>query len=255
MGSRVSAWLPILMLMLLSEEVEEHDSAGQGRISRTGTRQLSNRCPNRPYCPCTSHHFSRKTEAVVDTKLTKSAGEHWVCSVMSRIGWGVALTRDGVERTDILGVAPTSTGRRRIEIQVKTCNGDSGRANWLISDKSQQIAVHDDEWFVMVALGEPHAQAPRSFVLPRDHVSAAAWIKHQHWLTEPGVPAGKRNTDVGRARISVETVAGYEDRWDLLEEPTTRCPVLLPPEFRGLAQSPRVGLPEAHPWRQVLPVW
>ena len=36
--------------------------------------------------------------------MTKSAGEHWVCSVISRRNWGVALTRDGLERTDILAV-------------------------------------------------------------------------------------------------------------------------------------------------------
>jgi len=37
--------------------------------------------------------------AVVDTKMTKSAGEHWVCCVLARLGWGAALTRDGLERT------------------------------------------------------------------------------------------------------------------------------------------------------------
>jgi hypothetical protein len=26
-----------------------------------------------------------------DTKLTKSAGEHWVCSVLARLDWGPAL--------------------------------------------------------------------------------------------------------------------------------------------------------------------
>jgi hypothetical protein len=36
--------------------------------------------------------------------MTKNAGEHWVCSVLSRYGWAAALTRDGLERTDILAV-------------------------------------------------------------------------------------------------------------------------------------------------------
>jgi hypothetical protein len=57
--------------------------------------------------------------AMPDTKLTTSAGEHWVCLVMSRLGWGVALTRDDLERTDILAVSPTAVPRRMIEVQVK----------------------------------------------------------------------------------------------------------------------------------------
>ncbi len=40
-----------------------------------------------------------------DSKMVKSAGELWVCSVLARLGWGAALTRDG----------PTaSTGRVRM---------------------------------------------------------------------------------------------------------------------------------------------
>ncbi len=48
-----------------------------------------------------------------DTKMPKSAGEHWVCSVLARLGWAVALTRDGLERTDILAVDTTATDRQQ----------------------------------------------------------------------------------------------------------------------------------------------
>lgn len=54
-----------------------------------------------------------------DTKMTKSAGEHWVCSVLARNGWAAALTRDGLERTDILAVQVAADSRTPIEIQVK----------------------------------------------------------------------------------------------------------------------------------------
>jgi hypothetical protein len=46
--------------------------------------------------------LASKTTAVADTKLVKSAGEHWVCRVRSRPGWTAALTRDGIARTDVL---------------------------------------------------------------------------------------------------------------------------------------------------------
>jgi hypothetical protein len=38
----------------------------------------------------------------VDTKMVKTVGEHWVCATLARHGWAPALTRDGLERTDIL---------------------------------------------------------------------------------------------------------------------------------------------------------
>jgi hypothetical protein len=97
--------------------------------------------------------------------------------------------------------------------------------------------------------------AHRAFVIPRDHVAAAAWIRHQDWLTEPGVPAGKRNASVDQARIQDWVVAGYENRWDLLEVSSDVVPVLLPADFRALAKSTRVGLPLEHPWNANLPAW
>jgi hypothetical protein len=41
---------------------------------------------------------------VADTKQTKTIGEHHVASELARRGWAPAMTRDGIERTDI--VAP-----------------------------------------------------------------------------------------------------------------------------------------------------
>ena len=192
---------------------------------------------------------------MADNKLTKSAGEHWVCSAMSRLGWGVALTRDGLERTDILAVDPNATPRRMIEVQVKTCTGDGNAANWPLGEKAQQPALSGDEWFVMVALGKNPATPPRSFIIPRDHVAAAAWIRHMDWLTDPTVPAGTRNSHISTARVQLPFFTGYEDRWDLLSQPTAHAPVLLPSNFHTLAQDPRVGLPPGHPWHTNLPIW
>ena len=54
-----------------------------------------------------------------DNKLTGSAGEHYVCSMLARAGWAASLTRDGLARTDILAVK-SSAERQMIEVQVKT---------------------------------------------------------------------------------------------------------------------------------------
>jgi hypothetical protein len=43
--------------------------------------------------------------------MVKAAGEHWVASMLARHSWAPALTRDGLERTDIL--AAKVTGERR----------------------------------------------------------------------------------------------------------------------------------------------
>ena len=185
-----------------------------------------------------------------DTKMVKLVGEHWVCSVMAGFGWGVALTRDGLERTDILAVHQES--RRTIEVQVKTAS-HMPQPNWRLGLKAQSPERTDHEWFVLVSLAAVPAGAHRAFVVPRNHVAAAAWISHQHWLTEPGVVAGKRTAGHDQARVPASVFEGYEGRWDLLNSPTPSVAVMLPLAFKTLALGSRVGLPAHHPWRDKLP--
>jgi hypothetical protein len=92
-------------------------------------------------------------------------------------------------------------------------------------------------------------------VVPRDHVSAAAWIGWRDWFTDPAAPKGARNTPLNMARVYRSTWRAYEDRWDLLDTPTPKVPVLLPSSYWELAQEERVGLPKEHPWNNVLPQW
>lgn len=193
---------------------------------------------------------------MVDTKQTKTIGEHYVAAELARRGWAPALTRDGLERTDILAVSTDSDERRLVEIQVKTARGARMESiSWPMGTKSQAPSLHDGEYFVMVAVPSDETKQARFFVVPRIHVAAAAWIEHKHWLTEPGVPAGKRNVDVDRARVSLSTFAGYENRWDLLMSGQSKVPVLLPAEFRKWALTKRVGLPSDHEWNAEMPAW
>ena len=194
-----------------------------------------------------------QTEVVADTKMTKSSGEHWVCSMLSQYGWGAALTRDGLERTDILAVHTTAPGRPMIEVQVKSLNYVGPNSSWPLGTKSQGPSQSDREWFVLVLLGRTPTDSPRSFVVPRDHVAAAAWIRHMEWLTEPGVPVGRRNVGPDRSRVEVPAFQQYENRWDLLLGSAHTAPILLPTRFWQLAQDPKIGLPADHPWRTKLP--
>lgn len=187
---------------------------------------------------------------MTDTKLVKSAGEHWTCSVLSRLGWAVALTRDGVARTDILG----SQSGHVIEVQVKAASFGR-RLSFMLGGKGCDPARADHEWYVFVGLAERAWEPARAFVVPRDHVAAATWIRHMEWQTNPSVPPGTRNTDIRGARIDDWVFARYEQRWDLLQLPTTAVPVMLPPRFREWALGDRVGLRADHPWRSEMPPW
>jgi len=195
---------------------------------------------------------------MADTKQTKTIGEHHVAAELARRGWAPALTRDGLERTDILAVlAEKGMPRRMVEIQVKGARGSvMNRISWPLNTKAQQPSLHEREYFVMVAIPDDTSLSPRNFILPRSHVAAAAWIQHMNWLNEPGVPVGKRNAPVDRSRVYLPTFEPYEDRWDLLLIDEAKAPILLPPKFREFAQEKeRVGLPDGHPWRQSLPAW
>ncbi|MCX7522062.1 hypothetical protein OSC27_07195 [Microbacterium sp. STN6] len=193
---------------------------------------------------------------MADTKQTKTIGEHHVAAELARRGWAPALTRDGLERTDILAVLTEGQDRRLIEVQVKTARGAVWNSiSWPLGVKSQGPSLHQREYFVMVAVPHDLAQPPRNFVLPRSHVAAAAWIEHMDWLTDPGAAPGKRNAPVERSRVLLSTLARYQDRWDLLLVDEPDVPVLLPQRFRALAQDSRVGLPEGHAWRDSLPEW
>jgi hypothetical protein len=138
---------------------------------------------------------------MADTKMVKTVGEHWTCAMLARHSWAPALTRDGIARTDVLAVGTHLRERPTIEIQVKTATQGAGRTTWRLDKKAQLLAESAGEWFVFVMVPRP-SDPPRGFVVPRDHVVAAAWIVHQEWLTNPDVPAGRRNTPLSAARVN-----------------------------------------------------
>lgn len=193
---------------------------------------------------------------MVDTKQTKTIGEHHVAAELARREWAPAMTRDGIERTDILAVLTKRGQRRVVEIQVKAARGPKfSSISWPLGPKSQDPVSAEHEFFVFVAIPEDLSEAPRCFVVPRLHVAAAAWIEHLQWLTDPSAAPGKRNVGVERARSTMPTFAAYWNRWDLLETDQSQAPILLPAQFRDWAQAEGIGLPPGHPWAKNLPNW
>lgn len=176
-----------------------------------------------------------------DNKLTKSIGEHFVCSVLAQVGWAASLTRDGIARTDVLAIH-SDTGAM-IQVQVKT-SSTWNRPSWHLG--AIALAKQPNEWFVLVVLGPTETERPRCFVVPRNHLAAAAWMGHNSWLYEPGIPKGQRNTSMDRARTGADMLAGYEERWDLLV--AKRVPVLLETKWRDRMKEKQIGLPPGHPW-------
>jgi hypothetical protein len=183
----------------------------------------------------------------LDPKLTKSAGEHLVCGELARRGWAASLTRDGLERTDVIALHTSS--REMLEVQVKAAGT---KASWWTGRKGLVPAAKDREWYVFVHLGNPD-DPPRYWVLPRDHVAAATWLHHQAWLHDPEARPGTRHAPVEMARIDSSVFSAYESRWDLLEKSTSIVPVML---ARRLYEAlPSEGLPPDHPWNTTPPVW
>src|SRR3954447_1374892 len=133
--------------------------------------------------------------APTDNKLTGSAGEQHVCSMLARYGWAASLTRDGLERTDVLAVH--SATREMVEVQVKTVRS----GNWMLGRKGTLPDRSGREWYVFVKLGAPPG-LPECSVVPRDHVAAATWIGHRAGSPSPESRVGHRAVSL------LDTVAG-----------------------------------------------
>jgi hypothetical protein len=130
------------------------------------------------------------------------------------------------------------------------------RPHWPLNLKAQEISKSDREWFVLVSLGQRHSEGRREFVVPGDHVSAATWISHESLRTESGIrrasamPEWTRREFKQPSSPGISTVgiyccsrAGYD------------ASGLLPPHYRKLALTQRVGLPPGHRWVVDLPGW
>ncbi|GAA4755064.1 hypothetical protein GCM10025783_30260 [Amnibacterium soli] len=190
-------------------------------------------------------------------QLTGLAGEHWVCSMLARHGWAVSLTRDGMERTDILGVKAIGGERRVIEVQVKTASdrGADLDTSLRLGKHGSDVARSKHEWFALVLMPSPaKALSPRTFIVPRDHVNAARAITYGQWRFDPE-HEGKRTTTLTSALTRLWPFADYEGAWELLDLETPQVDVRLDSRLQEWLQLDYVHLPDGHPWQKSKTPW
>lgn len=184
----------------------------------------------------------------MDTKQVKSVAEHWACSELARRGWAPALTRDDMARTDILAVSTLLPGRPTIQVQVKSATKSTkrNRVSWHLGKSTSALDESDSAWFVLVVV--PEIPAPLyGFVIPRDHVAAATYLNHQSVFTGAGRTPDHPDVELDRMRISETVFEAYQDRWDLLDSPTSEVPIMLPKPLLELIDDQRIRSPE-RPW-------
>lgn len=170
--------------------------------------------------------------------ITGAAGEYHVAAELSRREWLATVTIKNSPDTDLLAQRPSS--ERLIAIQTKTASPGS----WFrLKEKNESASRRDGQWFVLVAL-QAATERPRFYVVPRDHVAAMIFADHREWLTTPG-KGGQPYKDNEQRNLSETDVAGYLERWDLLDQDTTSVPFLGDPRFVSLIE--KHGLPTDHP--------
>jgi hypothetical protein len=176
---------------------------------------------------------------VVDRALTGAAGEFFVAGELARRGWRPSITPRGVERTDVL--AQHSESGRVVALQVKTATTRDFR----LGLKDEQPAHAQNEWFVLVALGEAEVR-PRYFLLPRNVIAGWLYVDHRTWL-ERMKPDGTPHKDTTIRVIRMREIdAVYEEGWDLLNVPTDEAPVCVPEKILERGTSD-IGWPDGHP--------
>jgi hypothetical protein len=71
--------------------------------------------------------------------------------------------------------------------------------------------------------------------------------------TSFGRAPGVGNVEPERSRVTLPTLAGYENAWSTLAQPADEAPIMLPPKCHSYAQD--TARPPNHPWHTALPNW
>jgi len=142
-------------------------------------------------------------------QMTARAGEAYVVfEILNRGAWA-DLTRPGREGIDVYG--SDADYIRHIGIQVKTKTG----TNWQVTRLYGPRTEPDDErnfWVLVDLQDEDH---PACYVMPRWWIEDDIWRDHQVYLAKHG---GHRpgNDASTHHSISVDRVAQWRDRWDVM---------------------------------------
>ncbi len=167
--------------------------------------------------------------------LTGAAGEYYVAAELSRRGWLATVTIKNAPGTDVL--AQHVETRHVIAVQTKTASQGS---HFQLQEKDERLTEAKNEWYAFVALrGE--LERPTFLLVPRNVVAGIIYGSHRSWLSLPG-RAGHVRQDSTMRNVEHPEIAGYAERWDLLEKPTSRVPFLA---SQAVVERVR-GLPAAY---------
>jgi hypothetical protein len=171
------------------------------------------------------------------TGLTGAAGEYYVAAELSLRGWLATPTIKNAPGTDVL--AQYREMGILVAIQTKTASLGN---KFMVNVGIERPSSADNEWVVLVKLHELGSR-PSFFVVPHDHVAAAAYAQHRRWLATPGV-GGREHRDNPRRMLIAKQFLDYEDRWDLLLRPTSEVPNLLGADYAECIAQ--MGVPPGH---------
>jgi hypothetical protein len=187
---------------------------------------------------------------VAKTRYSGPAGEFFVAGELSARGWIASITPRGIERTDVL--AQHGSGGRMVAIQAKaSVQRDFPLSGAKPDDYGTPAGdeiptARDNEWFIFVGLNKLGAR-PDFYIVPRNVVAGAIWTLHRVWHRGDSkfFPGTLPRRGGKFRRLTRSDLEGYRETWELLEEPTTSVPLLLP--SRIIEMSALVPLPPSHP--------
>lgn len=172
------------------------------------------------------------------TGLTGAAGEYYVAAELSLRGWLATPTIKNAPGTDVLA----QYREKGILVAIQTKTASLGN-QFMVNASMERPSSANNEWVVLVKLHELGSR-PSFFIVPHDHVAAAAYAQHKRWLGTPG-RGGRQHRDNPRRMLIAKQFLDYEDRWDLLLRHTSEVPNLLGADYSECIAL--WGVPPGHP--------
>jgi hypothetical protein len=172
------------------------------------------------------------------TGLTGAAGEYFVAAELSLRSWLATVTIKNAPGTDVL--AQNLLSGAVVAIQTKTASYGN---QFQLDRKCETPATAQNQWYVFVSLGK-QGERPSFYVVPHDVVAGAMFAQHREWLSRPARD-GTPHKDSRQRSMRVAYISAYVDRWDLLEGPADKAPLLIDEWITECVTN--FGLPPGHP--------
>ena len=186
----------------------------------------------------TTNRATGLTGAARGTGVTGAAGEYYVAAELSLRGWLATPTLKNAPGTDVLA----QYRERGILLAIQTKTASFGNP-FMMNLGIERVSSAENEWVVLVKLHELGTR-PSFFVVPHNHVAAAAYALHRRSLATPRRD-GQPRRDHSRRTLRAHQFLDYEDQWDLLLRPTSEVANLLGEDYAEcIAQW---GVPTEHP--------